>query len=107
MTRQRDFMLYHSTLRNVASFSALALGSIGFLRFYRDKNKSKSMYVMSLLLCLCIFIIPLSVSSMYVMDMRSYDLPERWKMLARFILFVIILMMSFGVMILYEKTDMS
>lgn len=107
MTSQRDFMLYHSTLRNIASFSALAFGSIGFLRFYRDKNKSKSMYVLSLLLCLCIFIIPLSVSFMYVTDIHSYDLPEKWKMLARYILFVIILMMGFGVMILYEKTDMS
>lgn len=58
--------------------------------------------MMAVLLCLCIFLIPLSIAFMYVVDIQSHDLPEKWKVLARFVLGVILLMMGFGAMTLYE-----
>ena len=42
---------------------------------------------------------------MYVVDIQSYDLPEKWKMLARFVLGVVLLMMGFGAMTLYETVS--
>jgi hypothetical protein len=105
MVDQSAFMLYHSTLRNIASYSALALGSLGFLRFYHNTKSNKRVYMMAVLLCLCIFMIPLSIAFMYAVDVQSYDLPQKWKLLAMFVLGVVLLMMGFGAMTLYDTVS--
>jgi len=102
MVDRSEFLLYHSTLRNIASFSAVALGSLGFLRFYQNTKGNKSVYIMVVIMCLCIFIIPLSIAFMYAVDVHSYDLPHKWKLLATFVFGAVLLMMGFAVMTLYD-----
>lgn len=103
-TERELYMFYQSALRNVAAFTSVSLGLLGYSRFYRDKNYIYNIgfIIISLLILLnggiiCLYLIK---------DIEHYDKKikkesekqyfEKWIKIPKIVLVIIVIIALFG-----------
>lgn len=86
METEKDLLMYlQTTLRNMGLYTSLSYGSLGYSRYYRDKEKIYNIYL--IIVALVFNFITIYIGTCLIIDINKFDSKlkskniKKWKVL--------------------------
>ena len=97
---KKALTLYHTTLRNVATFTSLSIAIYGYLKVFKS---NKNVYILLTCISLLFLCIALSINILYMQylnenkDDESIHIGMKWELILYVILLALLMLIGFGV----------